>query len=429
MRVQSILAALTVLFSFVGAQGQEFYRLEANDQIELWTPVDQSLRRTVTIGPDGRLSLPLVGHLQAAGFTVQELESVIQSRLSKYFKETPELTVMLLPGAERAQTIYVTGEVATPGSYPFRPGLLVLHGVSMAGGFGRGPAPTSDEERQVTVRGEIARLTHRTLALSAQVARILAEVEGKPVISSDPQSAEDIKREQAILDMRRVQQASESKAHEENLALRRQITTSLREQIRTLEHRIQLADGRHSAIAKLVSKGFANEAQLLELEGDIAELRGRGHELATEVASAELDIAAEIERFRTAEAERNAVLALELREAQREQSAVRSTLDDNQKILRLLSSGSGAIAADELPPLTISIVRTVNGRPVEFEASQLTAVQPGDLVRVARAPHAPVPPSGRICPDGPNGLGGCVVSPDPAASNQRGTSHDQRSPT
>lgn len=410
MRIKSLIAGFCVLASSSLAQAQELYRLEAGDQVELWTSVDASMRRTVTVGPDGWLSLPLAGHLQGAGLTLPELEQAIEERLRKYFKEEPDLTVMLLPGAERSQTIYVSGDVATPGAYPFRPGLLVAHSLSMAGGQRRGAAAASDEEREVTVRGEIGRTKARISALSAQKARIESERDDASEIKQDGAAARDIEREQAIMQVRLSDKADKLKAHQETLALRRRAITSLQGQAGALELRIKLSQERLSAVSRLVTKGFANEAQQIEGESDIAELQASRHELQTQIVNAELDVAAEIARFREVSSERLAQLTVDLRDTQRELDSARSGLSDSERILGLLVNGAPDAGDDETGPPSISIVRLVNGQAVEIDAYELTEIKAGDLVRVGRP--APV---------------GQAPDTDPAATSERGTVDDQRS--
>lgn len=417
MRFRSVVAALAIALASVEASAQEFYKLEAGDRIELWTSVDENLRRTVTIGPDGMVSIPLVGHVRAAGMSAPELERTIQFRLRKFYNEEPDLTVMLQPGSEQTQSIYVTGEVATPGAYPFRPGLLVAHSLSMAGGLLRGAAPLSEEEREITVSGDIDRLNIRMSALSAQVARISAELEGLASISAPDLSPSDIAREQTILEARLEDEAGRKDAHNETIALRREVIASLHERRKTLEQRIALAEDRRVAISKLVTKGFANEAQLLELEGDIAELTGQRHELETEMTSAELDVAEEMARFRAGSAEREARLALELRDAERERDAVRSSLADTRKLLSVIRSGTSSAHAEGQPPLTISIVRMKGNQPIEIEASELTTIEPGDLVRVGRGTSFDQP------------LPASPAPPPPSSTTQPETHDDQRSPS
>jgi protein involved in polysaccharide export with SLBB domain len=374
-----------------GVWAQEVYRLEPHDQIEVWTSVEPSLRRTATIGPDGWLSLPLAGHLKAAGLTAPELEKELEKKLQGFFKEPLELTIMLQPITERTETIYVTGEVATPGSYPYRTGNLVLHGVSLAGGLYRSALTTSDEDREIEVGGEVKRQQEQLGALTARIARITAEMNGTDMVVDGSVSEEDMARERRILEARRTDHSARVKANEEAVALRRRAADSLREQVNTLDRRIEIAQQRYEAVSKLVTQGFANEAQQLELEGTITELRGTQHELQRDIATADLELAAELSTFAALDGDRGTQLTVELRDAQGEQQALRSSLSDNQRILRLYRAS--AAASVEAPQRTVvySIVRTVNGQPVQLDASELTALEPGDLLRVSYVEDGPVP--------------------------------------
>ncbi len=386
----SLLGLMLILWT-TSVWAQENYRLEPHDQIEVWTSVEPSLRRTATIGPDGWLSLPLAGHLKAAGLTAPELEKELEKKLQGFFKEPLELTVMLQPIAERTQTIYVTGEVATPGSYPFRPGILVLHGVSLAGGLYRSTLTTADEDREIEVGGEVKRQRELVSALTARVARISAEMNGSDFVVDDTVSEEDAARERRILEARRSDHSARVKANEEAVALRRRAADSLREQVATLDRRIEISQQRFEAVSKLVKQGFANEAQQLELEGTITELRGTQHELQRDIATADLELAAELSTFTALEGERSTQLTVELRDAQAELQALRSSLSDNQRILRLYSASSAAAAEAPQRSVVYSIVRTVNGQPVQIEASEMTAIEPGDLLRVSYVDGSPVP--------------------------------------
>jgi exopolysaccharide production protein ExoF len=170
--------------------------------------------------------------------------------------------------------------------------------------------------------------------------------------------------------------------------LRRQASQALRDQVTTLGRRIEIAQARLTAVSKLVERGFANEAQQLELEGTITELRGERHELERDIANSDLELGAESSDFEAIEAERNTALTVELRDAEGEQEALRSSLADNEKILKLYLSD--AAVASQAVHLTVvySVIRTVDGRPVEIEATELSSIEPGDLVRVSYANRA-----------------------------------------
>ena len=108
------------------------FLLGPEDVLEVTVWRNQDLSRTVVIRPDGKISLPLIGDVQASGLTSAEVSSKIAARLTE-FKENPNVSVSLKE--VNSYFIYVLGEVLKPGKYPLKSYATVLQGVSMAGGF------------------------------------------------------------------------------------------------------------------------------------------------------------------------------------------------------------------------------------------------------------------------------------------------------
>ena len=98
--------------------------------INVWKETDIS--RSIPVRSDGRISLPLVGELQAAGRTPLELEQDIATRLQKYISD-PEVTVMVQE--IHSQKFNILGEVVKPGSYSLEVASTVLDAIAAAGGF------------------------------------------------------------------------------------------------------------------------------------------------------------------------------------------------------------------------------------------------------------------------------------------------------
>lgn len=98
--------------------------------INVWKEPD--LTRSIPVRSDGRISLPLVGELEAAGKTPAQLQQEITTRLKTYIAQ-PSVTVMV---AEiKSQRFNVLGRVAKPGAYPLSAANTVLDGIAAAGGF------------------------------------------------------------------------------------------------------------------------------------------------------------------------------------------------------------------------------------------------------------------------------------------------------
>jgi polysaccharide biosynthesis/export protein len=98
--------------------------------INVWKEPDIS--RSIPVRSDGRISLPLVGELQATGRTPLQLEQDIASKLRNYIAE-PEVTVMVQE--IHSQKFNILGQVVKPGSYSLDLATTVLDAIAAAGGF------------------------------------------------------------------------------------------------------------------------------------------------------------------------------------------------------------------------------------------------------------------------------------------------------
>jgi polysaccharide biosynthesis/export protein len=98
--------------------------------INVWKEPDIS--RSIPVRSDGRISLPLVGEVQATGRTPLQLERDIAGRLRSYISE-PEVTVMVQE--IHSEKFNILGQVIKPGSYPLSTATTVLDAIATAGGF------------------------------------------------------------------------------------------------------------------------------------------------------------------------------------------------------------------------------------------------------------------------------------------------------
>lgn len=108
------------------------YKIGPQDvlRIDVWKEAEIS--RSVPVRPDGKISLPLLNDVQAAGLTAMELANVITEGLKKFIN-SPQVTVSV--SEINSRRIYVTGEVTRPGAFPLLPSMTVLQALTSAGGF------------------------------------------------------------------------------------------------------------------------------------------------------------------------------------------------------------------------------------------------------------------------------------------------------
>jgi polysaccharide biosynthesis/export protein len=108
------------------------YIIGPEDELIVTVWKEPDISRTVPVRPDGKISLPLLNDVPAAGLTPMQLTAEIKSRLKKFISE-PEVTVIV--SKVSPPRIFVVGEVARAGAYPLMPGMTVLEALSSAGGL------------------------------------------------------------------------------------------------------------------------------------------------------------------------------------------------------------------------------------------------------------------------------------------------------
>ena len=108
------------------------YRLYPGDEIEIIIYSAPELTRNVTVGPDGRVALPLIGAVRAADLTPDELHDVLVAAYANHLR-MPELSVT--PRTYGSRQVFVGGEVARPGVYDMPAQIDAFQAVALAGGF------------------------------------------------------------------------------------------------------------------------------------------------------------------------------------------------------------------------------------------------------------------------------------------------------
>jgi len=110
----------------------ETYRIGAEDMLLVSVWKNETLSRTVPVRPDGKISLPLINDVQAAGLTPLELREVLTRKLADYIP-SPEVSVIV--SDIRSVKVSVIGEVARPNRYELKSSATVLDLLALAGGF------------------------------------------------------------------------------------------------------------------------------------------------------------------------------------------------------------------------------------------------------------------------------------------------------
>jgi polysaccharide biosynthesis/export protein len=108
------------------------YVIGPQDVLDISVWKEPELTRAVPVRPDGKISMPLLNDVQAAGRTPLQLAADITAGLKKFVTD-PQVTVIV--GTINSQRIFILGEVNRAGAYPLLPNMTVLQALSSAGGF------------------------------------------------------------------------------------------------------------------------------------------------------------------------------------------------------------------------------------------------------------------------------------------------------
>ena len=107
------------------------YRLGAADKVRVNVFGEEALTGEFIVGGSGKVSLPLIGEVQAAGLTIGQFQEEIAQALRQGYINEPRVSAEVL----NYRPFYILGEVKKPGEYPYTNNLTVLNAVATAEGF------------------------------------------------------------------------------------------------------------------------------------------------------------------------------------------------------------------------------------------------------------------------------------------------------
>jgi polysaccharide biosynthesis/export protein len=133
---KSLFGVLTILWFSIAQQGYPQppteYLIGPEDVLEISVWKEEGLEREVLVRPDGKISFPLAGDVQAAGRTPEEVQAEITERIKRYI---PDPVVTVTVKTIGGNKIYVIGEVRNPGSYVIGRYVDVIQALTLAGGL------------------------------------------------------------------------------------------------------------------------------------------------------------------------------------------------------------------------------------------------------------------------------------------------------
>ncbi len=132
VRAQNTAGATSPAEASKNADADPNYIIGAQDVLSISVWKEAELTKEVPVRPDGKISMPLLNDVQAAGLTPTQLAAQITVSLKKFVTD-PQVTIIVTQ--INSQRVYIMGEVIRAGAYPLLPQMTFLQALSSAGGF------------------------------------------------------------------------------------------------------------------------------------------------------------------------------------------------------------------------------------------------------------------------------------------------------
>lgn len=395
----AIAAALALLSPAVARAEQ--YLLGVQDSLRIYVAEWPVLSGTVVVGAGGEISLPVIGQVQAANLDTAQLGQLIAKRLMEV-EELPQL-----PGTSvevvAYRPFYILGSVTNPGEYNYRPGMLILNALSIAGGAYRAPDRSQWDIERVTISssGELSVLNLRYQDLLAQQLRLGAERDGLDVLPPAPADAQPellraLEEQGRILDGNNRRRASTIASLQASILTTEKEIEALDRQSADVSTRRQSVEAELEQVRELVKKDLAVQ-RLAPLETTLADVQRQQQE--AEIAKLRAEQALTDLRRQLDEVDQVRQTDL-LAEIQRVNAELREVQQQRTALSRLLSGAAfysaEAVSSDDAavaPQLRYLIVRAEGETTTEIEVTETARVLPGDIVKVLRAAD-PAPAAG-----------------------------------
>ncbi|WP_108262617.1 polysaccharide biosynthesis/export family protein [Mangrovicoccus ximenensis] len=186
-----IIAAIFLIFAGAMAFAQQ-YTLKPGDTLSVEVLEDPALNRSVLVLPDGRISFPFAGSIQASGRTLSQVQANLTSALSPNFAAAPTVFVNLSQLSPQTQTVndeeliavYFLGEVNAPGRLEIPEGTTLLQALSMGGGLTNFAATKRIQLRRTDSNGReiIYRFDYRAISRGAQITGATTMADGDVIL-------------------------------------------------------------------------------------------------------------------------------------------------------------------------------------------------------------------------------------------------------
>lgn len=389
--------AIALAVAAVAFAAQADYRVGRGDVLTVAVLEAPSIARLAKVDADGRIVLPMLGEVDAAGADLAAIRARIEQAL---IARGIVLRPTVLVEVASYRPFYVGGAVRTPGQVEFTPGLTVRHALILAGGA-TGAVNGTDPEAALERATQWRIATDRLADLDSRIARLEAELRDDPQAmpadgagaraSGDAaSSAGGLRAIDATLlrDSIDAQQAEEAHLRRTLVLIDLEIGV-LAEQARLQGEEQALQRQEVDGVRSLQDKGLAPLQRVQGLEREASRLRRDMLDNQAFSARARLNRAAVDHQIRALRVDRRIAVTSELREAVLERGQIASQVDLLRTQLQAAGLSVGETGLLRPPVAQVTIHRAAEDGSRVIDADLDTELAPGDILDVAlRRPEA-----------------------------------------
>jgi protein involved in polysaccharide export with SLBB domain len=394
MKACAYIAFLVTVFSSIpaaSAQETEPYRLGIQDRLRIHVHEWPLLTGEFVIGAGGSLALPLIGEIPASGLNMAELGSEISKRLREkaQLDKAPDTTV----DVALYRPFYILGGVERPGEYNYRPEMLVINAVAIAGGIYR-PPRASDwgfERDAITGRGDLRLASVRRDELRARELRLKAEADGletfpPPPADMLPGARKFVKDEHALFTARLERHRNQYVAMGETIGLYEGEIKALQGQIASARKQYESVGKELEDTRQLVARSLVPAPRVLPIERTLAQIERELKEIDAQIMRSRQQINITKSQRETLKDERRSTALTELQALEAQSKELDERIETSARLIagsgEMLSNPQEIVDSEGTP--SFIIIRQQNGTAVELAVSETAVVQPGDILKVFR---------------------------------------------
>lgn len=349
---------------------------------------------TYVIGTDGRVMLPILGGMAAVGkgadALADDISAALQDRLGS--RELPSVAIEMAA----FRPVFVLGDVARPGEYPFRPGMRAVHLLALAGGYYRLSDADGGRLELDSLRfaGNLREVEYNLATLRIRKARLEAEAADDTTFDlpsgvthpDGPDSLQAIlSREREIYETQRESHVLEVESLESSRALLEREVTFLGEKLKGISNQVEIMANSVGNLETLMTRGLTRSPTLLNSQRALFELEARQLDAENQIFRASQSLQ-EVERTLTETIQRK------IRENLTQLQSINSEIDqlmsrrETQRSVYAITQQAKTLMGEtgtDAPVPTFRIARDVDGVFISKTVTPDMVLQPLDTLEIS----------------------------------------------